>query len=312
MVQQVAYTPNIQHMPFDFSAVSGTVGSNIAICDNFQGRGDFLVREIMTWNSAGMDAYDLYRLQIETLVDRASLWSNPVGQGCIQTDAQEPWMLPTPWLLPRDKIVRATLINMTGTFQGGSATNVTTQHVLIGEIVPEGSYVPAKIPYGFTYYFNVGFGEDFTSGGNVSDTYNLYPSFKQGLPPLLWDFELCSITLDTLNITVGDIGSLARFHKIQIFDRNKNKDLFSVPAISGNVCGGRVEQSLDAANLSDPTGFPVNDVMQYWLPEPVIFKKGTQLSIKLSYCLLWAGSQSALSDLNQPVTLLLMGNKING
>lgn len=309
-MNQTDYVPNIQHMPFDFSAVSGVPASSIAICDNFQGRGDFLVREITTWNNT-MSGYDLYRLQFETLIDKQSLWSNPIGMGCIQTDAQQPWRLPSPWLLPVDNTVRATLQNMTGTFQGGSAANVTTQHVLIGEIVPPGSYKPAKSPYGFTYYFNLGFQEDFTSGGDISNTYNLYPSFRQGLPPLLWDFELCSIYLDTLNIRVGDVGSIARFEKIQIFDRSRNKDLFTVPVIAGNVCGGRVEQALDAANLSDPTGFPVNDVMAYDLPQKVIFKKGTQLSVKISMCLLWAGSQSTIPDLSQETCLLLMGNRIN-
>lgn len=310
---QTGYSPNLFHMPFDFTAISGTLGSNISNADGNIGRKmDFLVREIATFNNAGYDGYDLYRLQFVTLEDNDALFSDPIGMGAIQSTILTPWTLPTPWLIPFNKTTRATLINMTGTFSGGSATNVTTQHCLIGELVPPGSYQSNKHPYGYSFYFNLGFNEDFTSGGNVTDTNNLYPSFRQGLPPLTWDFELTAILLDALNITVGDIGSIARLHKIQIFDRTRQRNVFNVASVDGNVCGERVEMVLDAAGLADPTGFPVNNVMQYILPESVLFKKGTQLTVKLAFDLLYAGNQSALSDLNQPANVVLMGNKIYG
>lgn len=309
----VTSAPNILHMPFNFS-VAGVAGApNIAYVDSWCQRGDFLVRELATFNNAGYAGYDIYRIQLQTFTKNETLWSDAISMGTFQSTVETPWVFPTPWLIPKNEIVRCTLFNMTGTFTAtGSPTTVTTEHCLIGEIIPPGSWHSNKVPYGFSMYFNLGFLEDFTSGGNVDQTNNLYPSFRQGLPPLLWDFELTCIMLDALNVTRGDICSVANLHKIQIFDRTKNKDFFNTGVVDGNVCGERVEQVLDAAALADPTGFPVNNVMQYVLPEPVIFKRGTQLTARLAFNLLFAGNQSTLSDLNQPANLLLMGNKLNG
>lgn len=292
---------------FDFSAISATLGSNISTV-NVLTPGDFLAYGLATYNSS-MGGYAIYRIEFQLKRDYLRLTNSEFSMGTFQSDARTLWRLPCPWFLPANTMVTLQLRNMT--YQSFVPTAVTTQHVLLGTLFPAGlprDCVPCKTPYGFSFFYNLGFNEDTTSGGNVTDTYNLYPSFKKSLPPLDWDFELKSICIDALNMLSGD--RAARFHKLRIFDRKTKAELYRTPSTLGNVAGCRATDSFSAANLSVPTGFPTNNVLQYELAEPVIFRRGTNLSVQLALSFLYGSASFEVSNLNGECNVLLLGNKL--
>ena len=306
---------HIFHIPFNFTSIVKGVESTqrIAIA-----QGDLLIYGITTWNSNSFD-HDparIYWLKWRNREYNQAMMTGFVDAlGIIQTDAQNVFRFPSPWFVRNGTYLDMTLRNPTdadlGTLTGSNP--VTTEHVFICEVFPRGyekttgQKLPQKQPFIFSYMSPLGFQEDTTTGGNVVDSSNLYPSYQASWPPLLWDFELTSVSLDSV---MWNYDQIANLRMLQIIERKTKRQIFVAPCTNANVAGGRSQDAFAADQVSVPTGWNKENCLTHNLPVPVFCKKGSQLTAKVSFNLNYTLSTvSQFSNLNEVANICLLGNK---
>lgn len=303
----------IFHIPFNYTAVAQGTQQTYRQAIN---QGDMLIHGIATWNTAGSaespNAF-IYWLRLLNREYNQSLMSNWVaGLGIIEASAKLLFRFPSPWFVRKGTYLDLTLRVPTDAELGtnfGVPYTVTTQHVLIAQVFPRGiANPPTKQPFLLSYMSPLGFQEDSVSGGNVLNSINIYPTYQASWPPLLWDFELTSIGMDS---GVLHFTNLANIHMMQVLERNTKQTIFDGPGTQCNVSGSRVGDAVSATGITLPTAFPRTDSLIHNLPVPVMCKKGSQLSAKVSFNLNYALplGVNPLSKLNQTVNVVLMGNK---
>ncbi len=297
-------------LPFDYTAVPGAtaLGLNIVTVNRVLTQGDLLVHGLTTWNAHGVPNFDMYRLSWWDQKYNNRMMTDEISMGAFESDAQYPWRFPIPWVLKRGSILSMQLHNMTATLAGGGAANITAQPVLYGELFPKGYNEPViEQPWIISLYFNLGFQEDTLTGGNVVNSYNLNCSFSKTMAPLLYDFELHAITVDTLNILNNT--NAATFHKLKIADKKTSRLLFDKSAMVGNVAGLRARDVFAGTGLAVPAGFPQDDTLQYILGEPIMFKKDSVVDVHLGMSFLYGPAAGTLSANNGECNVVLIGVK---
>lgn len=302
----------IFHIPFNFTAVAHGTQETYRVAVN---QGDMLIHGMTTWNAhAGVEAPDtnIYWLRLLNREYNQSLMSNWVaGLGILEASAKLLFRFPSPWYVRKGTYLDLTLRNPSDAELGtdfGVAYTVTTQHVLIAQVFPRGLEAPSKQPFLLSYMSPLGFQEDTISGGNILNSMNIYPSYQASWPPLMWDFELTSIGMDS---GVLNFSSLANIHMLQVIERNTKRTLLDGPATQCDIAGSRIQDMVSATGITLPAAFPNTDSLIHNLPVPILCKKGSQLSAKVSFNLNYAltAGVDALSDLNQTANIVLMGNK---
>lgn len=305
----------IFHIPFDFVAVAHGTQARRRVSVN---QGDMLIHGMATWNSnASADLADnrTYWLKIINREYNQSIMSEFVaGLGILEANANVLFRFPSPWYVRKGTILEMSLKNPTNQELGThvNAYTVTTQQVLIAQVFPRGiQNPPSKQPFLLSYFAPLGFQENTASGGNVDNSANIYPTYQASWPPLLWDFELTSIGMDSGNFHSP---SLANSHMLQVIERNTKRTIFDGPGTQCNVAGSRVQDMVSATGISLPTAFPSTSSLIHNLSVPILCKKGSQLTAKASFNLNYTIAGGLLttgkfSDLNQTVNIVLMGNK---
>ncbi len=302
----------IFHIPFNFLAVAHDSQQTYRVAVN---QGDMLIHGITTWNAnANTDLADdnVYWLKLINREYNQSLMSNFVcGLGIIEANAQVPFRLPSPWYVRKGTYLDLTLRNPSDAELGtidGTAYTVTTQHVLICQVFPRGLEAPKKQPFMLSYMAPLGFQEDSATPTFINNSANLYPSYQASWPPLLWDFEVTSIGMDSGS---SNYDQRANFHMLQVSERNTKRTLLTGPATQCNIAGSRIQDVVTSIGISLPSTYPVTSSLIHNLPVPIQCKKGSQLTAKVSFNLNYNvnGAVAPLSELNQTANIVLMGNK---
>lgn len=325
---------HIFHIPYTFTSIATGTEQTYRVAVN---QGDMLIHEICIWDSdstseqLGAQNTNQYWVKIINREYNQSLMSTWVaGLGILETDAQLPFRLPSPWFVRNGTYLDVT-VRCPGTneLKNTSATYTITklEIVLLAQVFPRGyeatygQKAPIKQPFILSYMAPVGFQADTTTGNNIVATtgsQQLYPAFQASWPPLQWDFELTSISMDsstlqTSNSAGSGTGYPASLHMLQVIERKTKRMAFRSAATQGNIAGSRIQDATDAYALTaTPTGLPITDALTHNLPVPFYCKKGSQLTAQASFNWVYindAGISFQPSNVNQVVNICLIGNK---
>ncbi len=298
-------------LPFNFTAIPGALGTNVANVTIPVTQGDFVIHGLTTWNTDGArqgGTFNFYRLQWTDEKYANRMMTDEMSMGAFEADAQLPFSFPCSWVVRLGSILNMQLRNMTAIIPGSVAANVTTQHVLYGRLYPRGYTAPIVTrPWIISTYFNLGFQEDTTSGGNVVDSYNLNCSFSKTMDPLKYDFLLRSITADTLNFLIG--ANAYASHRLKITDKVTSRLLFDKSALIGEVAGIRGTEMFANTGLAIPAGWPTTSTLKYDLAEPILFKKNSVINIHLGMAFSYGPNTGTLSNNNGECNVLLIGER---
>jgi hypothetical protein len=323
------------HIPFNFATITTGTEQTFRVAVN---QGDMLVFGLAIWDSdsttqqLGAQNTSQYWVKITNREYNQSLMSTWVaGLGILETDAQSGgFRFPSPWFVRNGTYLDVT-VRCPGQneLKNTSATYTITalEIVLLAQVFPRGyekefgRKAPIKQPFFLSYMAPIGFQADTTTGNNIVTTtgsQQLYPAFQASWPPLMWDFELTSISMDsstlqTTNPAGSGTGYPANLHMLQVIERKSKRMAFRGPCTQANVAGSRVQDACDAYALSAvPTGLNPTDAYTHNLAVPFYCKKGSQLTAKASFNWVYindAGISFQPSNVNQVVNVVLMGNK---
>lgn len=289
------------YLPFDFAIIAAGATSDVNVWST--SGGDFLCYGINTFNATAGLVHP-FRVQFFDYDGLLRLSDDEISDHAFEADARTPFYFPCPLLIKENTRITCRLRNLSGSL------TFTGQLCLFGTLIHRGSYCPDRLPFIYSYYFDLSQPDTSSLGalGSVPNAFNFTMLNGAGKPPLNWDFELTHISMDERVLS----NTSALYYALQVFDRKTRRPLFRVPCSEYLGCGTMISASNTAAGLTAPTGLPTNNTIAHALARPLRFKKHSQLGVRLMQ---QPGKQSSgtmnIEVLNQAgLNVLLMGNRI--
>lgn len=280
---------------FRFSSIAeNTQGNSVSIPIPY----DVAFHEICVAASNNIvSSFYAYSVEFINYNTGEKLMDEPIGNMNIQADARTPYKLPSKWYVRKHE----TLVCNLNMFD--NSTTTTIYITLNGTVLPSDPN-PGMAPFLYNFSSNLGFQDNInTASGLTALEFNQY-AFGTVSKQMLWDYDLHGFTLDANNIELGtylipNMGfqiSWGTFKKRKLYDRM----LINALAGGGTTYG-------QGKNIS---GFPNNNVQQYWLPRPERIPKCELVRVDLSMAPTYV-SPTVAHTLWGNVTMVLFGNHVD-